>query len=152
MVRTRVHMGHVVSMRGWAIRHRTRHFNLPILPIPQFPTDLHHDLLPSCLPYQDLGDGNNQIGSLVSSGETSRHLLHKNQEIQNSCERSSSQKQDQWSNHTNLPFSNTLCRLQGWLSCEGLSLMLFRSTHLGSFLSGSPKQGDAPTCIPTGQI
>ncbi len=86
MVRTSVHMGHVVSMRGWAIRHGTRLFDLPILPIPQLPTDLHHDPLPSPLPYQDLGKGDRQVGSLASPGETSRHLPHKNQEIQNSCE------------------------------------------------------------------
>jgi hypothetical protein len=98
-------------MRGWAIRHGTRHFNLPILPVPQLPTNLHHDLISSCLPYQDLGNGNHQVGSLASPWETSRHLPHESQEIQDSCEKSSSQKQDKWSNHTNLPFSGALCHL-----------------------------------------
>jgi hypothetical protein len=82
MVRASVHMGYIVSMRGWAIRHGTRHFTLPILPIPQLPTDLHHHPTSSCLPYQDLGNNDRQIGSLTSPGETSRHLPHKSQEIQ----------------------------------------------------------------------
>jgi len=87
MVRTSVHMGHVVSMRGWAIGHGTRqHFDLPIFPIPQLPTDLHRNTLPSRLPYQDLGKGDRQNGSMASPGETSRHSPHKNQAIQNSCE------------------------------------------------------------------
>ena len=84
MVRTSVHMEFIVSMRGWAIRHGTRNFDLPI---PQLPTNLHHHPTSCCLPYQDLGNGDRQIGSLASPGETSRHSPHKNQEIQNSCER-----------------------------------------------------------------
>jgi hypothetical protein len=139
MVRTSVHMRYIVSMCGWAIKHGTRHFNLPILPIPQLPTDLHHDLTSSHLPYQDLGNGDRQIGSLASPGETSHHSPHKNQEIQDSCEKSSSQKQDQWSNHTNLPFSGALHRLQGWLSRQNVSPTFLRSAHLGPLPSGLPK-------------
>jgi hypothetical protein len=86
MVRTSVHMGHIVSMRGWAIKHKARHFNLPILPIPQLPTDLHRDPIPSRLPYQGFGNGDRQISSLASPGETSSHSPHKSQEIQDSCE------------------------------------------------------------------
>ena len=92
MVRTSVHMGYIVSMRGWAIRHGTRHFNLPILPIPQFPTDLHHDLTSSCLPYQNFGNGDRQTGFLASPGETSHHSLHESQEIQDSCEKALRQR------------------------------------------------------------
>jgi hypothetical protein len=87
MVRTSVHMGHIVSMHGWAITHGTRHLNLHIFLIYQLPTDLHRDPIPSRLPYQDLGEGDPQVSSLASPGETSRHLLHKSQEIQDSCEK-----------------------------------------------------------------
>jgi hypothetical protein len=124
MVCTSVHMGYIVSMRGWAIRPGTRHFNLPILSIPQLPTDLHHHPTSSCLPYQDLGNGDSQIGSLASLGETSRHLPHESQEIQDSREKASRQEQkfkNLWSNHANLPVPGALHRLQGWLSSRGVS-------------------------------
>ena len=149
MVRTSVHMEFIVSMRGWAIRHGSRNFDLPIL---QHPTVLHHHPASPHLPYQDLGNGDHQIGSLVSPGETSHHLPHENQKIQDSCEKSSSQKQDKWSNHANFPFSGALCRLQGWLLCRSFSLTLLWSAHLGSILPGLQEQGDAPTCVPAGQI
>ena len=84
MVRASVHVEHTVSMRGWAIRYGTTNFYLPI---PQLPANLHLHPASSCLPYQDLGNGDHQIGSLASPGETSRQLPHKNQEMQNSCER-----------------------------------------------------------------
>jgi len=84
MVRTSVHVEYTVSMRGWAIRYGTRNFHLPI---PQHPTYLHLHPAPSRLPYQDLGNDDRKNGSLASPGETSGHSLHKNQEIQNSCER-----------------------------------------------------------------
>ena len=80
------------------------------------------------------------------------HLPHKNQKMQDSCEKSSSQKQDKWSNHANFPFSGALCRLQGWLLCRSFSLTLLWSAHLGSILPGLQEQGDAPTCVPAGQI
>jgi hypothetical protein len=114
MVHASVHMGYIVSMHGWAIRHRTRHFNLPILPIPQLPTNLHHHPTSSCLPYQDLGKGNCQIGSLASPGETSCHSSHKSQEIQDSREKASRQEQklkNLWSNHANLPVPGAIHRL-----------------------------------------
>ena len=101
MMRTSVHMEFIVSIRGWAIRHGSRNFDLPIL---QLPTNLHHHPTLPCLPYQDLGNSNHQIGSLASPGETLHHMPHKNQKIQDSCEKSSSQKQGKRSNHTNLPF------------------------------------------------
>jgi len=84
MVRTSVHVEYIVSVRNWAIRYGTTDFYLPI---PQLPTNLHLHPTSSRLPYQDLGNGDHQIGSLASSGETSRHSPHKNQEKQNSCER-----------------------------------------------------------------
>ncbi len=149
MVRTSVHMEFFVSMRGWAIRHGSRNFDLPIL---QHPTVLHHHPASPHLPYQDLGNGDHQIGSLVSPGETSHHLPHENQKIQDSCEKSSSQKQDKWSNHTNLPFSGALHRLQGWLSCQSFFPTPLRSAHLGPLPSGLPKQDNALICIPAGQI
>jgi hypothetical protein len=114
MVRTSVHMGYIVSMRGWAIRHGTRHFNLPILPIPQLPTNFHHHPISSCLPYQNLGSGDHQIGSLASLGEISRHSLHKSQEIQDSHAKASRQEQkfkNLWSNHANLPVPGALHHL-----------------------------------------
>jgi hypothetical protein len=139
MVRASVHMEFIVSMCGWAIRHGTRHFNLPI---PQLPTDLHHHPTSSLLPYQDLGNGDRQIGSLASSGETSCHLPRESQEIQDSREKASIQEpkiRNQWSNHVNLPVPGALHRLQGWLSSGGVSLTLLRSTHLGPLPSGLPK-------------
>ncbi len=39
MVRTSVRVEFIVGMRGWAIRHGTENFDLPI---PQLPTNLHH--------------------------------------------------------------------------------------------------------------
>ena len=69
MVRTSVRVEFTVSMRGWAIRYGTRKFHLPI---PQHPPYLHLHPAPSCLPYQVLGNGDRQIGSLASPGETSR--------------------------------------------------------------------------------
>jgi hypothetical protein len=96
MVRTSVHMEFIVSMRGWAIVHRSRNFDLPNL---QLPTNIHHDPASSRLPYQDLGNGDHQIGSLASPGETLHHLSHESQEIQDSCEKSSSQRKHKWSNH-----------------------------------------------------
>ncbi len=149
MVRTSVHMEFIVSMHSWAIRHGSRNFDLPIL---QHPTNIHHCPASPCLPYQDLGNGDHQIGSLASPGETSHHLSHKNQKIQDSCEKSSSQKQDKWSNHMKLLFFGALCRLQGWLLCQSFSLTLFWSAHLGPLPTGLPKRGNAPICVPTGQI
>jgi hypothetical protein len=139
MVRTSVHVEVIVNMHVWAIRHGTRHFNLPI---PQLPTDLHHHPTSSCLPYQDLGNGDRQVGSLASLGETSHHSPHESQEIQDSHEKASRQEQkirNQWSNHANLPVPGTLHRLQGWMSSEGVSLTPLRSTHLGPLPSGLPK-------------
>ncbi len=52
MVRTSVLVEFIISKRGWAIRHRTENFDLPI---PQLPTDLHHHPTSSRLPYQGLG-------------------------------------------------------------------------------------------------
>ena len=89
MVRTSVHVELTVSMRGWAIRHGTTNFDLPI---PQLPTDLHHHPTSSRLPYQDLGDGDHQIGSLASPGGTSRYSPHESQEIQDSHEKASRQE------------------------------------------------------------
>ena len=132
MVHASVHMEFIVSMRGWAIGHGSRNFYLPLL---QLPTDLHHHPTSPRLPYQDLGNGNHQIGSLASPGETSHHLSHKNQKIQDSCEKSSSQKQDKWSNHTNLPFSGALRHLQGWLSRQKF------------FFDASPVRPPGPTPI-----
>ena len=106
MVHASVRVGYIVSMRGWAIRHGTENFKLPILPIPQLPTDLHYHPTSSRLPYQDLGNGDHQIGSLASPGEISRHLLHESQEIQDSREKAPRQEQkvkNLWSNHANLP-------------------------------------------------
>ena len=48
MVRTSVHMEFIVSMRGWAIVHRSRNFDLPNL---QLPTNLHHHPASPRLPY-----------------------------------------------------------------------------------------------------
>jgi hypothetical protein len=84
MVRTSVRVDSPVSMHGWAIRYRTTNYHLPL---PHLPTNLHLHPASSRLPYQDLGNGNHQIGSLASPGETSRHSSNKNQAIQNSCER-----------------------------------------------------------------
>ena len=81
MVRTSVHVEYIVSVRGWAIRYGTKDFYLHI---PQLPNNLHLHPASSRLPYQDLGNGDHQIDSLASLGETSRHSPHKNQEIQNS--------------------------------------------------------------------
>jgi hypothetical protein len=142
MVHAIVHMGYIVSMRGWAIRHGTRHFNLLILPIPQLPTNLHHHFTSSCLPYQDLGKGDHQIGSLASPGETSRHSPHESQEIQDFREKISKQEQkfkNLWSNHANLPVPGALHHLQGWLLSRGVSSTLLRSTHLGPLPSGLPE-------------
>ena len=149
MVRTSMHVEFIVSMCGWAIIHGSRNFDLPIL---QHPTNLHHHPTSPCLSHQDPGNGDHQIGSLASLGETSHHSMHKNQKIQDSSEKSPSQKQDKWSNHTNLPFSGALRRLQGWLLHQRFSPMLLRSVHLDPLPSGLPEQGDAPTHIPTGQI
>ncbi len=68
MVRTSVRVEYPVSMRGWAIRYGTTNFHLPI---PQLPTYLHLHPAASRLPYQDLGNGDHQNGSLASPGETS---------------------------------------------------------------------------------
>jgi hypothetical protein len=95
MIRTSVHMEFIVSMRSWAIRHGKRHFNLPI---PQLPTNLHHHTTSCRLPYQDLGKGDRQIGSLASPGETSRHSSHESQEIQDSCEKASRHKNNSKAN------------------------------------------------------
>ena len=106
MVRTSVHLEFSVSMHGWAIGHRSTNFDLPH---PQLPTNDHHlhSHLPR-LPYQNLGNSDLKVGSLLPPGETSHNLLHKNQMIQDSCEKLSSQKQNKWSNHDNLPLSSTL--------------------------------------------
>jgi hypothetical protein len=116
MVRTCVRVEFNVSMRGWAIRYGTTIFNLPIPPLP---TEFHHLPTSSHLPYQVLGNGDRQIGSLASPGETSRHSPHESQEIQDSREKASRQEpkiRNQWSNHVNLPVPGALHRLQGWLS------------------------------------
>jgi hypothetical protein len=89
MVRTSVHVEFTVSMRGWAIGYGTTNFYLPI---PQLPTDIHHHPTSSRLPYQDLGNGNYQIGFLASPGETSRHSPHESQKIQDSREKASRQE------------------------------------------------------------
>ncbi len=68
MVCTSVHMGHIVSMRGWATRHGTRHLNLPIFLIHQLPTNLHCDPISPRLPYQGFGNSDRQIGSLAAPG------------------------------------------------------------------------------------
>ena len=139
MVRTSVRVEFTVSMRDWAIRYGTTIFNLPI---PQLPTEFHHLPTSSRLPYQDLGNDDRQIGSLASPGETSRHLPHESQEIQDSRENASRQEpkiRNQWSNHENLPVPSALHRLQGWLSSGGVSSTLLRSIHLGPLPSGLPK-------------
>ena len=139
MVRTSVHVEHTVSMRGWAIRYRTRNFYLPIT---QLPTEFHHLPTSSRLPYQDLGNGDRHIGSLASPGETSRHSPYESQEIQDSREKALRQEpkiRNQWSNLANLPVPGALHSLQGWLSSGGVSSTLLRSIHLGPLPSGLPK-------------
>ena len=89
MVHTSMRVEFTVSMRGWAIRYGTTNFDLPI---PQLPTDIHHHPTSSRLPYQDLGDGDHQSGSLVSPKETSGHSPHESQEIQDSHEKASRQE------------------------------------------------------------
>ena len=148
MVHASVHMEYD-SMHGWAIGHRSTNLDLPP---PQLPSNHHLHPISSCLPYQNLGNGDLQDGSLVSLGETLCHVPQENQEIHDSCEKLSSQKQKQWSNHPNLPVLGTLQRLQGWLLHGDFSPTLLWSTHMGSFLSGSTKRGNAPIRILTSQI
>ncbi len=149
MVRTSVHFEFSGSMCGWAIGHRSTNLDLPP---PQLPSNHHLHPISSRLPYQNLGNNNLQVGSLASLGETLCHLLQENQEIQDSCEEILNHKQKQWSNHPNLPISGSLCHLQGWLLYGDFSPMLLWSAGLGSFLSGSPKQEDAPNCVMASQI
>jgi hypothetical protein len=82
MVRTSMHLEYDVSMHGWAIRHRTTNHDLPLYSIP---SNNHLHTVPPCLPYQELGNDNLQDGSLAPPGETSRYLMQKSQEIQETC-------------------------------------------------------------------
>jgi hypothetical protein len=85
MVHASVHMEYI-SMRSWTIGHGSI-FDLPLRTIPAG----HHPQpdLPR-LPYQNCGEGDHQVGSLASPGETSRHSSHQSQEIQ-----------DSWKKHQN---------------------------------------------------
>ena len=134
MVHASVHVEFIVSMCGWAIQHGSRNFDLPLL---QLPTDLHHHPTSPRLPYQLHGKGDHQVDSLASPGETSRHSPYQSQEIQDSHEKTSKQKQKapMWSNHVNLPLPGALHRLQGWLSCGGLYPTILRSTPLSPSLN-----------------
>ncbi len=136
MVHASVHVEFIVSMCGWAIQHGSRNFDLPLL---QLPTDLHHHPTSPHLPYQLHGEGDHQVNSLGFPGETSRHSPHQSQEIQDSREKTSNQKQKAltWSSHADLSLPGSLHRLQGWLSCGGLSLTVLWSTSLPS---SPPKQ------------
>jgi hypothetical protein len=126
MVHASLHMEYV-SMRGWAIGHRST----SDLPLYTSPAGHCPQLDPPCLPYQIRGKGDHQVGFLASPGETLRHLPYQSQEIQDSREKTSKQKQKPlWSNHANLPLSSALHRLQGWFSCGVFSPTILQSTSL----------------------
>jgi hypothetical protein len=135
MVHASVHMEYV-SMRGWAIGRRSTS------DLPLYTSPAGHRPQPDrpCLPYQIRGKGDHQVGSLASPGETSRHLPHQSQVIQDSREKASKQMQKPtWSNHADLPLSGALHRLQGWLSCGVFSPTVLWST---SPSPGLPKQAN----------
>ena len=145
MVHASVHMEYA-SMGSWAIGHGS------ISDLPLYTTPAGHRSQPDrpCIPYQNCGEGDHQVGSLVSLGDTSRHSPHQSQEIQDSRAKTSNQKQKaQWSNHADLPLPGALRRLQSWLSSGGVSLTVLRSTLNPPSL---PKQADTPTNIPVGLI
>ncbi len=129
MVHASMHMEYV-SMRGWAIGHGS------ISDLPLCTTPAGHRPQPDLphLPYQNCGEGDHQVGSLASPGETSRHSPHQSQEIQDSWAQTSNQKQKaQWSNHADLPLPGALHHLQSWLLSGGVSLAFFDA----DFCSGS---------------
>jgi hypothetical protein len=66
MVCTSMHLECVVSMHGWAIKHRTTNHDLPFYPTPSYD---HLCAVPPCLPHQELGNNNLQDGSLVPQGK-----------------------------------------------------------------------------------
>jgi hypothetical protein len=135
-----VHMEYV-SMRGWAIGHRST----SDLPLSTSPAGHRPQPDPPRLPYQICGEDDHQVGSLASPGETSRHSLHQSQDIQDSREKDSKQKQKPtWSNHADLPLSGALHRLQGWLSCGVFSPTVLWSTLLPP---GLPKQANTNNLV-----
>ena len=79
MVHASVHMEYV-SMRGWAIGHRST----SDLPLSTSPAGHRPQPDPPRLPYQIRGEGDHQVGSLASPGETLRHSPYQNKEIQDS--------------------------------------------------------------------
>ncbi len=134
------------SMRGWAIGHGS------ISDLPLCTTPASHPPQPDlpCLPYQNLGKGDHQVGSLASPGETLRHSPHQSQEIQDSRAKISNQKQKaQWSNHADLPLPGALHRLQSWLLSGGVSPTVLWSILLPP---GLPKQAGTSTNVPTSPI
>jgi hypothetical protein len=80
MVCASMHLECVVGMHGWAIKYGTTSHDLPFSsPIPSFN---HLHTVPLHLSYQGLGNDDPKDGSLVPKRKTSRCLMQKIQEIQ----------------------------------------------------------------------
>jgi hypothetical protein len=88
MVHASAHMEYV-SMRGWAIEHRST----SDLPLYTSPAGHHPQPDPPRLPYQICGKDDHQVSFLASLVETSRHLPYQRQDIQDSRAKTSTQKQ-----------------------------------------------------------